>query len=77
MWQCDQAVVAVLIVELVAMTTVAIIVILSYHMYKCTIYDSYAINGSQEISLALSDLPSCDTLKPPIRNTIDVFFMAQ
>ena len=73
MRQCDQAVVAVVIVELVETTTVTIIVILFYHMYKCTIYDSYAINRSQEITLALSDLPSCDTLKPLIRNRVQIW----
>ena len=70
MRQCVHAVVAVVIVELVTTTIVVIIVILFSHMYKCTIYDSYAINGCQDITLTLSDLPSCDTLKPRIRNMV-------
>ena len=38
-------------------------------MYKFMIYGLYTINRSQVIILTLSDLPSCDMLKPLIRNS--------
>ena len=38
-------------------------------MYICTIYDYYAINGSQDKSLTLSDLPNDDAQNPNIEQT--------
>ena len=51
-----------------AIAYVALKVILSEYVYICMIYDYYAINGSLDNSVTLSDQPSSDTQNPNMKH---------